>query len=79
MSEHLCPKCKGKGFIWYSDNDDRTFWYCNLCEFGIEEDESKETFCRKCSLSFPTVNYLFDKNESYYFCSFCGDKKLVKM
>jgi Zn finger protein HypA/HybF involved in hydrogenase expression len=60
------------------NDNERTFWNCNLCEFGIEEDESKETFCKKCSLPFPTVSYFFDESEHYYFCSFCGDKKLVK-
>jgi hypothetical protein len=74
MSEHLCPNCKQKAFTWYMGDDDRTWWRCSLCEFHIEEDESKEKQCEKCKLPFPSVSWLMDKEQSYFWCLFCGNK-----
>lgn len=74
MSEHLCPNCKEKALTWYIDDDDRTWWRCSLCEFHIEEDESKETECKRCKLPIPTVSFLMTEKDKYFFCMFCANR-----
>jgi hypothetical protein len=57
---------------WYTDSDDRTWWYCSECKEEIEEDESKECGCGLCG--FPSVSWLIEEGEGYYWCFNCNRK-----
>lgn len=56
------------------DDEDRTWWYCSLCEFQIEEDESKECCCGNCDSPLSSVSWLVDKNEGFYWCFSCNKR-----
>jgi hypothetical protein len=70
MSVVLCPGCKEKGFHWSIDDDNRTNWYCALCGFSAQEDESGEKPCAACGTG--TAILLTDDTQTYYWCIHCG-------
>ena len=70
MSVVLCPSCKGKGFHWSVDDDNRTHWYCALCGFIADEDESKEAVCAVCGKK--SAVWLMHDARAYHWCGLCG-------
>jgi hypothetical protein len=70
MSAMLCPSCKGNGFHWSVNDDNRTYWYCSLCGFFAEEDESKETVCSICGKKSSV--WLMHDSLAYYWCGLFG-------
>ncbi len=73
MSLQICVNCNELGMTWYQDEKDRTWWTCSECEFEIEEDESKECGCKKCSSAL-SVSWLMDKDGGFYWCFSCDSK-----
>lgn len=74
MSLQICLNCKELGLTWKVDDEDRMWWFCSLCEFEIEEDESKECFCGKCDFPLPSVSWLMKDGVSFYWCFSCNQK-----
>ena len=74
MSLQICLNCKELGLTWYMDDEDRTWWGCSECGFGIEEDESKECGCGKCNSPLPSVSWLMKNGEEFYWCFSCNQK-----
>ncbi len=72
MTLQNCVKCKKKAMTWRIDGDDRTWWFCSECEAEIEEDESKECGCGLCG--YPSVSWLTEEGDSYYWCFNCNQK-----
>ena len=56
------------------DSRDKTWWFCSECDFKIEEDESKECRCGKCKSPLPSVSWLIDKHQGFYWCFSCNEK-----
>jgi hypothetical protein len=73
MSLQICLNCKELGMTWYG-SDDRMMWYCSECEFEIEEDESKESFCGNCQSLMPSASWLMKDGEGFYWCFSCNEK-----
>lgn len=79
MSAQYCPKCKEEAFVWSIDETVSRFtlWNCSLCGYDAKEDESKESICSNCKN--PTLIYLFDKEETYTWCSSCNAIKTIHL
>ena len=56
------------------DGEEQTFWRCSECEFEIEEDEGREYYCLVCDSPMPSVLWLFDDVEGYYWCFTCNNR-----
>ena len=80
MSEQICPKCKTKAFTWYIDEEKSKYtnWVCSECQYETFEDEEKETYCLKCKTEHPSLSYLFNNKEKYWWCSSCSLTKNIE-
>lgn len=56
------------------NDNNQTFWYCSLCGFNIEEDESKKCRCGICKYPLPTVSWLFEGENGFFWCFTCNEK-----
>ena len=75
MSEHLCPNCHKIAFVWALDEEKsiNTLWYCSLCKYEAEENESLEGLCSFCK----TEGCMLMKDDKTYFkfCTKCNKRE----
>jgi hypothetical protein len=71
MSAQTCPKCGNRGFTWYIDAADSplTQWFCSVCGYSGEEDESRLSTCPACDMA--NMLFLSDQDGPYWFCLHC--------
>ncbi|HUF02767.1 MAG TPA: hypothetical protein VMM38_01185 [Aridibacter sp.] len=77
MTQQICVKCKTKAMTWGEtgeEGEERTWWHCSECGFEIEEDVSKECWCGLCKSGIPSVSWLIEDGEGYFWCFNCGRK-----
>lgn len=56
------------------ESNEQTFWRCSECKFEIEEDEAREGYCLVCNTPWPSVSWLFNDLEGYYWCIACDSR-----
>ena len=73
MTQHICPNCSKKGFVWsIQDESPYTQWWCSCCSYHAEEDEELEKECEKCKTK---NNMLMRSDDDYFFyCTNCQAK-----
>ncbi len=78
MSEQICPNCNQMAFTWSIDEDISgfTLWYCSLCSFKAQEDESKECQCDSCGDK--SLMYLKAGESNFWFCTTCQNKMVAE-
>ena len=74
MSLHRCFKCDQIASTWSVNDDNETWWYCSLCGFAVQEDESKEAECDVCTNYFNGMLYLLGSEGNFYWCPTCGKR-----
>lgn len=72
MSLQICIKCHEFAMTWKMDGQERTWWFCSECDLLIQEDESRECRCRICKYPLPTVSWLFEADNGFYWCFNCN-------
>ena len=74
MSEQYCPNCKEKAFVWSLDVEvtPNAQWYCSLCKYHAEENESLESTCSECKTK--NLMYLKAGSDFFRFCTNCQFK-----
>lgn len=72
MSVHLCPNCGRRGMTWSIDEEvsPLTQWYCSVCRYSAQEDESRESTCPACA-SEKSYLLLSDAIGTFQFCVKC--------
>ncbi len=72
MSLQNCPKCKHESITWSIDEEVSllTYWGCNNCGYGAEEDESCERLCSSCGAK--SEMRFKDEDNEYWWCSNCN-------
>jgi ssDNA-binding Zn-finger/Zn-ribbon topoisomerase 1 len=78
MSTQICPKCGSRGFTWHIDEavSPLTQWFCSVCRYTAEEDESRLSTCPSCNVEKARL-LLSDQEGVYCFCQQCQARSSV--
>jgi hypothetical protein len=84
MSAHVCPRCRGRCFIWSGGEDeagrDATLWGCGCCDYlAYEYNETQTRRCPHCQSAIWRQVLLRDAQRSYWWCSYCHRTDTVEL